>query len=168
MNLNLKTGFLLSAILAIATTSVVAQSKSKEPVDYVNPFIGTNFFGHTFPGASIPFAMVHLSPDIHTQGWTYCSGYNYRDNSIIGFSHTHWSGVGMVNGGEILLMPTVGDDIQIFPGSKENPDEGYRSRFGHADETASPGYYSVLLKDYNVKAELTSTQRAGFHRYTFP
>jgi len=168
MNLNSILTFLLSAILAVATTSVVAKSKSEEPVDYVDPFIGTNFFGHTFPGASIPFAMVHLSPDIHTQGWTYCSGYNYRDNSIIGFSHTHWSGVGMVNGGEILLMPTVGDDIQIFPGSKENPDEGYRSRFSHADETASPGYYSVLLKDYNVKAELTSTQRAGFHRYTFP
>ncbi len=168
MDLYSKLTFLISVILAIATTSVVAQSKPEEPVDYVNPFIGTNFFGHTFPGASIPFAMVHLSPDIHTQGWTYCSGYNYRDNSIIGFSHTHWSGVGMVNGGEILLMPTVGDDIQIFPGSKENPDEGYRSRFSHADETASPGYYSVLLKDYNVKAELTSTQRVGFHRYTFP
>ncbi|MCD6596757.1 MAG: GH92 family glycosyl hydrolase [Bacteroidales bacterium] len=168
MRLNSRLTFLLSAIFIIATSSVFAKSKSKEPVDYVDPFIGTNFFGHTFPGASVPFAMVHLSPDIHTEGWTYCSGYNYSDNSIIGFSHTHWSGVGMVNGGEILLMPTVGDDIQIFPGSKENPDEGYRSRFSHADETASPGYYSVLLKDYNIKAELTSTQRVGFHRYTFP
>lgn len=145
-----------------------ACSEQKEPVDYVDPFIGTNFFGHTFPGASVPFAMVHLSPDVDTKGWTYCSGYNYQDNSIIGFSHTHWSGVGMTNGGEILLMPTVGDVNHVLPGSKENPDDGYRSRFSHEDETASPGYYSVLLKDYNVKVELTSTQRAGFHRYTFP
>lgn len=149
-----------------ATSFAVAQEK--EPVDYVNPFIGTDFFGHTFPGASLPFAMVHLSPDIGTQGWTYCAGYIYSESSIIGFSHTHWSGVGMVNGGEVLLMPTVGDKLQIVPGSLKNPDEGYRSRFDHANESASPGYYSVLLKDYNVKVELTSTQRAGFHRYTFP
>ena len=168
MKINPILTFLLFAYLVTATFSCGVKSKSEDLVDFVDPFIGTNFFGHTFPGASVPFAMVHLSPDIHTEGWTYCSGYNYRDNSIIGFSHTHWSGVGMVNGGEILLMPTVGDDIQILPGSKENPDEGYRSRFSHADETASPGYYSVLLKDYNVKAELTSTQRVGFHRYTFP
>lgn len=146
----------------------LACSEQKELVDYVDPFIGTNFFGHTFPGASVPYAMVHLSPDVDTQGWTYAAGYNYQDNSIIGFSHTHWSGVGMVNGGEILLMPTVGDEIQVFPGSKENPDEGYRSRFSHKEETASAGYYSVLLKDYNVKVELTTTQRVGFHRYTFP
>ena len=159
-------GTLASALIVVV--SFVSCSKQKEPIDYVDPFIGTNFFGHTFPGASVPFAMVHLSPDVDTKGWTYASGYNYQDNSIIGFSHTHWSGVGMVNGGEILLMPTVGDKNHVLPGSKENPNEGYRSRFSHADETASPGYYSVLLKDYNVKVELTSTQRAGFHRYTFP
>ena len=159
-------GAFASALIVVA--SFVSCSKQKETVDYVDPFIGTNFFGHTFPGASVPFAMVHLSPDVDTQGWTYASGYNYQDNSIIGFSHTHWSGVGMVNGGEILLMPTVGDKNHVLPGSKENPDEGYRSRFSHADETASAGYYSVILKDYNVKVELTSTQRVGFHRYTFP
>jgi predicted alpha-1,2-mannosidase len=142
--------------------------QSEDPVDSVNPFIGTDFFGHTFPGASLPYALVHLSPDVGNQDWTYCSGYVYSENSIMGFSHTHWSGVGMVNGGEILIMPTVGDKLQIVPGSLNNPDEGYRSRFDHADETASPGYYSVYLKDYHVKAELTSTQRSGFHRYTFP
>jgi predicted alpha-1,2-mannosidase len=86
----------------------------------------------------------------------------------MGFSHTHWSGVGMVNGGEILLMPTVGEKLKIVPGPLEDPDKGYRSRFDHADENASPGYYSVFLKDYNVNVELTSTKRAGFHRYTFP
>jgi len=86
----------------------------------------------------------------------------------MGFSHTHWSGVGMVNGGELLLMPVVGQKLQTLPGSPDHPDEGYRSRFDHADEEASPGYYAVLLKDYNIKAELTCTKRAGFHRYTFP
>ncbi len=143
-------------------------AQSDDPVDYVNPFIGTEFFGHTFPGASLPFAMVHLSPDVNDQGWTYAAGYVYSGSSIMGFSHTHWSGVGMVNGGDILLMPATGNKLQTVPGSIENPGEGYRSRFDHADETASPGYYSVILKDYNIKAELTSTRRAGFHRYTFP
>lgn len=140
----------------------------QEPVDYVNPFIGTGFFGHTFPGPCLPFGMVHLSPDVHTQGWTYCAGYEYSENSIMGFSHTHWSGVGMVNGGEILLMPSTGQRLQTIPGPPENPDEGYRSRFDHADEMALPGYYAVVLKDEQVKAELTATKRAGFHRYTFP
>ena len=154
--------------LLLGSISVYAKNNEKLPSSYVNPFLGTDFFGHTFPGASLPFALVHLSPDTGTEGWKHCAGYVYSDNSIIGFSHTHWSGVGMVNGGEIMLMPTVGDKLQIVPGSKENPDEGYRSRFSHDDETASPGYYSVVLQDYNVKVELTSTKRAGFHRYTFP
>ena len=165
--------YLLYQILFLLTVFIFEPTNGqnpneKEPVDYVNPFIGTDFFGHTFPGASLPFAMVHLSPDIGTQGWTYCAGYIYSESSLIGFSHTHWSGVGMVNGGEVLLMPTVGDKLQIIPGSLKNPDEGYRSRFDHDNESATPGYYSVLLKDYNVNVELTSTQRAGFHRYTFP
>ncbi len=147
---------------------VYAQINDKQPSEYVNPFIGTDFFGHTFPGASLPYAMLHLSPDVGTQGWTYCAGYIYQSNSIIGFSHTHWSGVGMVNGGEVLLMPAVGDKLQIIPGTPENPDSGYRSRYSHHNESATPGYYSVFLKDYNVLAELTSTRRAGFHRYTFP
>ncbi|RLD84750.1 MAG: glycoside hydrolase family 92 protein [Bacteroidetes bacterium] len=135
---------------------------------FVNPFLGTDFFGHTFPGASLPNALVHLSPDIYTEGWTYCAGYIYQESSIMGFSHTHWSGVGMVNGGEILLMPTVANKLQIVPGTLKDPDKGYRSRFDHENESASPGYYSVLLKDYDVNVELTSTKRAGFHRYTFP
>ncbi len=143
-------------------------NNSEDLTKFVNPFLGTDFFGHTFPGASLPNALVHLSPDIYTEGWTYAAGYIYQESSIMGFSHTHWSGVGMVNGGEILLMPTVGKKLKIVPGPLDNPDKGYRSRFDHADETASPGYYSVLLKDYNVNVELTSTKRAGFHRYTFP
>ncbi len=154
------------AFLIILNGRLAAQSDN--PVDHVNPFIGTDFFGHTFPGPSLPFAMVHLSPDVNDQGWTYAAGYVYSEGSIMGFSHTHWSGVGMVNGGDILLMPTAGGKLLTIPGTLENPDEGYRSRFDHADEIASPGYYSVILKDYNIRAELTSTKRAGFHRYTFP
>ena len=146
------------ACLVILNSSIKAQVR--EPADYADPFIGTDFFGHTFPGASLPFAMVHLSPDAGTNGWTYSSGYTYSDNSIIGFSHTHWSGTGMANGGDILLMPAVGDRLQVIPGTAEAPDDGYRSRFSHSDEIATPGYYSVLLKDYNIKAELTTIRIA--------
>jgi len=153
------------AVLGLLTT---ACEQSVEPVDYVDPFIGTDFFAHMFPGPGLPFGMVHLSPDVYTRGWTYASGYQYADNSIMGFSHTHYSGVGMVAKGDLLIMPTVGQKLQVTSGSRENPDEGYRSRFDHADESASPGYYSVHLKDYGIEAELTVTKRAGMHRYTFP
>ena len=139
----------------------------KSPYDYVNPMIGTDGHGHTFPGATRPFGMVQLSPDTYTKGWDWCSGYHYSDSSIMGFSHTHLSGTGRGDLLDVLLMPTTGK-LQVVPGSRENPDEGYRSRFSHDDEQASPGYYSVLLKDYNILAELTSTTHAGFHRYTFP
>ncbi|NOY59499.1 MAG: glycoside hydrolase family 92 protein, partial [Calditrichaeota bacterium] len=142
-------------------------SKS-HPLHSVDPFIGTDFFAHTFPGAALPFGMVQLSPDVDDVGWTYSSGYQYADHSIMGFSHTHFSGTGWASKGDILFMPTVGDRIQVLPGSKENPDEGYRSRFSHSEETAWPGYYAVRLSDYNIRAELTVTRRAGFHRYTFP
>jgi predicted alpha-1,2-mannosidase len=160
--------FTASLVLFCAINQVQTNAQPNDPVDYVDPFIGTDFFGHTFPGASLPYAMVHLSPDVNNQGWTYCAGYLYSESSIMGFSHTHWSGVGMVNGGEVLIMPSVGDKLQVTPGPLNNPDEGYRSRFDHADESATPGYYSVFLKDCKVKAELTATRRAGFHRYTFP
>ncbi|MEM9143458.1 MAG: GH92 family glycosyl hydrolase [Bacteroidota bacterium] len=137
-------------------------------LDAVDPFIGTEFFGHTFPGACVPNALVHVSPDVDTQGWTHCAGYEYSKTSIMGFSHMHWSGVGMVQGGEVLFMPTTHQELQIVPGTLEDPDAGYRSRFSHDRESASPGYYSVFLDDSKVKVELTATQRAGFHRYTFP
>jgi len=155
-------------IILITALSLSACNEQNEPVDYVDPFIGTDFFAHMFPGPGLPFGMVHLSPDTYNKGWTYASGYQHADNSIMGFSHTHYSGVGMVAKGDILIMPTVGQKLRITPGSRENPDEGYRSRFDHSEEIASPGYYSVHLKDYDIKAELTVTQRAGMHRYTFP
>jgi len=136
-------------------------------VSYVDPFIGTGGHGHTFPGATVPFGMVQLSPDQRTDGWDWCSGYHYSDNTIMGFSHTHLSGTGVGDLGDILLMPTVGK-LQFEAGSIEKPDEGYRSRFSHKNEKASAGYYQVLLDDYNVNVELTTTARAGMHRYTFP
>lgn len=144
-----------------------AKKNDANYVGLVNPIIGTDFHGHTFPGAALPGGMVQLSPDTGVEDWDWCSGYHYSDSTVMGFSHLHRSGMGAGDWGDILLMPTTGV-LQVVPGSKSNPDEGYRSRFSHNDEKASPGYYSVLLKDYGVKAELTVTERAGFHRYTFP
>ncbi len=160
--------FFFLFILRAFTGIYAVNAQSSDPGNYVNPLLGTEFFGHTFPGASLPFAMVHVSPDTGTKGWSHCAGYVYSESTIIGFSHTHWSGVGMVDGGDVLLMPAVGNKLQVVPGTEEKPDKGYRSRFDHADETASPGYYSVFLKDYKIKAELTTTPRVAFHRYTFP
>jgi len=161
--------FILSSsyIFNSCSTTSLQDKTDKTPYDYVDPMIGTSGHGHTFPGATRPFGMVQLSPDTYNKGWDWCSGYHYSDSSIMGFSHTHLSGTGRGDLLDILVMPTTGK-LQIEPGSRENPDEGYRSRFSHSDEQASPGYYSVVLKDYSIQAELTSTVHAGFHRYTFP
>ena len=153
----------------------------------VNPMIGTDWNGHTFPGATLPNGMVQLSPDTKTRTWNNCSGYHYADKSILGFSHTHYSGTGEGGGSDILFMPTTGklnfnsgEDFNIYEddytsaASMDRKNEGidtkdaYGSKFSHENETASPGYYSVLLDDYNVKVELTATKRVGFHKYTFP
>ncbi len=159
---------LMNIGMIFATAGAVTAQDRPNYTRYVNPFLGTDFFGHTFPGASLPFALVHVSPDCHTVGWTYGAGYTYADESIMGFSHTHFSGTGMVSGGDILLQPMVSNRLKVVPGSRENPEEGYRSRFDHKEEQASPGYYAVYLKDNQVKVELTATQRAAIHRYTFP
>lgn len=136
--------------------SVNAQDLTK----YVNPFIGTGGHGHTYPGAVMPFGMVQLSPDTRLTGWDGCSGYHYSDNALYGFSHTHLSGTGCSDYGDVLLMPTVGEiKLKSFE---------YFSSFSHDKESASPGYYSVLLSKYDVYAELTATNRVGFHRYKFP
>ncbi|MBA2611115.1 MAG: glycoside hydrolase family 92 protein [Bacteroidetes bacterium] len=128
---------------------------------YVNPFIGTGGHGHTFPGAVLPFGMVQLSPDTRIDGsWDGCAGYHYSDSIIYGFSHTHLSGTGVTDWGDILLMPTVG-----LP-SCDN--KIYSSKFSHANEKAGAGFYEVKLNDDNIKAELTATLRTGIHRYTFP
>lgn len=140
---------------------------SKSLIDYVNPFIGTGGHGHTFPGATLPFGAIQLSPDTDIEGWDWCSGYHYTDTSIMGFSHTHFSGTGAADYGEVRIMPLV-DKLATVPGPKNDPSKGYRSRFRHETEIAQPGYYSVFLDDYKVLVELTTSYRVGFHRYTFP
>lgn len=145
---------------------------------YVNPIIGTNGMGHTFPGACSPFGLVQLSPETDTiphnvdgkyqkRVYEYCAGYQHRDKTIVGFSHTHLSGTGHSDLGDILIMPTTGQ-IYTNPGTAQNPEAGYRSSFSHETEHCEPGYYEVMLDDYGVKAQLTATQRVGVHQYTFP
>lgn len=150
--------------------SISSSMASAEPEDftkYVKLSIGTGGHGHTYPGATVPFGMVQLSPDTFNDGWDWCSGYHYSDSSIMGFSHTHLSGTGASDMLDFLLMPGTGA-TKLNPGARQNPGEGYRSRFSHEDEIAEPGYYSVLLRDYEIRAELSATERAGIHRYTFP
>jgi len=136
------------------------QLSAQDVTKYVNPFIGTGGHGHNFPGASMPFGMVQLSPDTRLEGWDGCGGYHYSDNVLYGFSHTHLSGTGVPDYCDVLLMPTTGE---ITFNNKE-----YSSAFSHNNESATPGYYSVMLEKYNILAELTATKRAGFHRYKFP
>jgi len=148
---------------------ILAGCKTREQsicVDYVNPFIGTDAHGHTYPGALLPWGMVQGSPDTGNKDWDWCSGYHSSDNSIMGFSHTHLSGTGASDMGDILVMPMAGA-TKFMSGTKEDPDDGYRSGFSKDFEVASPGYYSVILDDYGIKAELTASPRVGFHRYTF-
>ncbi len=134
---------------------------------FVNPFIGTGGHGHTFPGATLPFGMVQLSPDTRLEGWDGCSGYHYTDTLLYGFSHTHLSGTGIPDYGDVLIMPTVGK-LHWNNGYKGGVEHGYASRFSHTREYASPGFYKVYLSDYDILAELTVTPRVGFHKYTFP
>ncbi len=142
-------------------------NQEKDYTKYVDPFIGTGGHGHTFPGAMVPFGMVQLSPDTRMENWDGSSGYHYSDKTIMGFSHTHLSGTGAPEFCDILLMPTTGK-ANILVGNEEDSNSGYRSNFSHDNEKAIPGYYKVLLDDYNITAELTATKRTGFHRYTFP
>lgn len=158
----MKNSFFAVSLIALFSCS----DGSKGVSSYVDPFIGTDAHGHTFPGATTPFGMVQVSPDTGVEGWDWCSGYHSSDNSIIGFSHTHLSGTGGSDLGDILLMPAIGE-VQFEPGTKENPDLGYRSRFKHENESAGAGYYSVFLDDQNVDVELTATKRAAFHKYRF-
>lgn len=151
--------FLLSvAVMGLATSC--QQKPESQPladeVQYVDPFIGTGFHGHTFPGATRPYAMVQLSPDTHIMGWDASSGYHYDDHQIYGFSHTHLSGTGIGDLGDILLLPFSGGD-SIKP----------VATFKKETEKATPGYYAVRLENLGVNVELTSTDRVGFHRYTF-
>lgn len=157
--------YFLLFLFVLFTAAAFAQ-----PADltrWVNPFIGTGGHGHTFPGATVPFGMVQLSPDTRIDNWDGSSGYHYSDDIIYGFSHTHLSGTGIPDGCDILFMPTVGEP-QFFAKEGNKSVNGYASKFSHANEHAEPGYYSVKLDDDSVLTELTATKRVGLHRYTFP
>ena len=154
----------LVLIVLVALSTSCTSEKPEKLVAYVNPFIGTGGHGHTYPGASAPFGMVQLSPDSRLSGWDGCSGYHYSDSVIYGFSHTHLSGTGVSDYGDLLIMPTT-DDYQFEEGKGEY---GFESGFQHQNETAEPAYYQVFLDRYQINAELTTTQRTGMHRYTFP
>ena len=147
-----------------AAPVAVAKAIPSAPIDESLPIVGTDAHGHAYPGATVPFGMVQLSPDTTTQGWDGSSGYHYRDSTILGFSHTHLSGTGCGCLGDVLLMPTVGP-VRLDAGT---PGQGYASRFSHDQEHAIPGSYSVFLQDPKVAVELTASARCGFHKYTFP
>ena len=163
---------LAGAAIALAVQPVQAQdTAAQRAYAAVDPFIGTGGEGHTFPGATLPFGMVQLSPDTRIQprkqayGWA--AGYRHSDDTIVGFSHTHFSGTGHSDLGDVLLMPVAGD-AKLERGDPGQPGSGYTSRFSHDSETAEPGYYAVTLADYGVRAELTASARVGVHRYAFP
>jgi predicted alpha-1,2-mannosidase len=164
-------GVALLAGAGMANAGPATGDAGARAVAAVDPFVGTGGEGHTFPGAVVPFGMVQLSPDTRIQprkdayGWA--AGYRHDDHTIVGFSHTHFSGTGHSDLGDVLLMPIAGP-VRIERGDPDKPGSGYTSRFRHDDERAEPGYYAVTLDDYGVRAELTASARVGMHRYTFP
>ena len=154
-------------LLGMVVSSCTSTAPVQDYASYVNPFIGTGGHGHTYPGAVVPNGMIQPSPDTRIYQWDACSGYYYADSTVNGFSHTHLSGTGCGDYGDILLMPTVGKQDYHAMGAKSQQ-MAYASAFSHENEKAEPGYYSVFLERYQVKAELTATKRATIHRYTFP
>jgi len=156
--------FLLSLLSCQNDVQTKVAKKDKPLFSYVNPFIGTGGHGHTYPGATLPFGMMQLSPDTRLDGWDGCSGYHYSDSYIYGFSHTHLSGTGVSDYGDILLMPT---NERVFNNGADGK-KGYRAHFSHDNEIAEPGYYKVLLDSTNIEVELTVSKRSGMHKYQFP
>lgn len=164
--------------LGLLLIPALLQAQQSNLIQYVKPLIGTARMGHTFPGATVPFGAVQLSPDTDTISYAvngqyngdvykYCAGYQYDDPTIVGFSHTHFSGTGHADLGDILVMPTQGK-LQLNPGTANRPQDGYRSPYSHTNEVAEANYYSVMLDKHQIKAEMTTTTRVGIHRYTFP
>ncbi|WP_291912778.1 GH92 family glycosyl hydrolase [Chitinophaga sp. CB10] len=158
-------------------TAAVAANAQENLLQYVKPITGTMKMGHTYPGATVPFGAVQLSPETDTipyemdgkynkDVYKYCAGYQYEDKTIVGFSHTHFSGTGHADLGDFLIMPATGP-LQLNPGTADHPETGYRSTFSHASEVSEAGYYKVKLDEPDVLAELTATNRVGFHQYTF-
>ncbi|GGB00784.1 GH92 family glycosyl hydrolase [Mucilaginibacter rubeus] len=170
----MKKQLVLASLLALVNLSSQAQRHQSQPMkkvsgltQYVDPYIGTGFHGHVFVGASVPFGAVQLGPTNISEGWDWCSGYHISDSTIIGFQHTHLSGTGIGDLGDISFMPTTGP-INVYKGSNKNLKSGYVSLFSHKDEVVKPGYYKVKLKKYDIGVELTASTRVGMHKYTFP
>lgn len=171
----------ISLILFTAIIVISLQSKAQSKdnlIQYVHPIVGTQRMGHVFPGATVPFGMVQLSPETDTPSYDlnghynpdvykYCAGYQYDDHTIVGFSHTHFSGTGHSDLGDFLVMPTVGK-LKLNPGTADKPGSGYRSSFSHANEVSEADYYKVKLDASGIIAEMTTSARVGFHQYTFP
>lgn len=166
--MNLKTQLMACCTSTMLILSACTANTNVEDYSaHVNPFIGTGGHGHTFPGAVVPHGMIQPSPDTRIDGWDACSGYYYNDSTINGFSHTHVSGTGCCDYGDVLLMPTVGKQTYQTTDS-QSQQLPYASAFSHENESAEPGYYSVFLDRYQVKAELSASKRGAIHRYTFP
>ena len=164
----------LAGLLALFSLNSFSQSHRSTPLSkvagltqYVDPYIGTGFHGHVFVGASVPFGAVQLGPTNISQGWDWCSGYHISDSTIVGFQHTHLSGTGIGDLGDISFIPTTGP-VKVFKGSIKDLQSGYTSLFSHKDEVVKPGYYKVKLKRYDIGVELTASTRVGMHKYTFP
>ena len=164
---------IIFSLLAVAL--LLQQPLHSQTTDYtqfVNPFIGTgaldtlSLSGSNFPGACLPFGLVQLSPDTKEYPDDPCSGYDYNDSTILGFSHTHLNGTGCPDLYDFLFMP-FGGEIKWKAGSDDGKTKGFRSKYRHSTEQASPGYYSVVLDDYRIRAEMTATEHCGMHRYTF-
>lgn len=169
---------LLFIAICLQYTFTMAQQKNNSLIKYINPLIGTERMGHTYPGPTVPFGSVQLSPETDTvpmqvngqynkRVYEYCAGYKYEDKTIVGFTHTHFNGTGHADLGDFLIMPTAGK-LQLNPGTADNPASGYRSAFSHSNEVAEANYYKVKLDDHNITAELTTSDRVGVHQYTFP
>lgn len=173
----MKKFFLIAAVLVVSMSLRLTAQTGSNLTQYVNPLAGTYKMGHTFPGASVPFGFVQLSPDTDTvsyelngkyngEVYRYCAGYQYDDPTIVGFSHTHFSGTGHSDLGDFLVMPSQGP-LKMNPGTDDKPGSGFRSKYSHSTEKSEPAYYAVMLEDYGIKAELTATTRVGIHKYTF-
>jgi len=159
--------FLLGLVTCLYSCTNIKEDKNNHSLTgYVDPFIGTGGHGHTYPGATVPFGMLQVSPDNGISKWDWCSGYHYTDSITIGFSHLHLSGTGIGDLNDIRFMP-VNKVVDLTKDIKSRDDIPYKSTYRHQDETANPGYYSVKLLDHKIKAELTSTLRTAYHKYTY-
>ncbi len=158
---------LLLTILLSSSMFSLGLAQTKDVAKYVDPYIGTGDHGHVFLGANVPFGAVQVGPTNYVKGWDWCSGYHYSDSILTGFSQLHLSGTGIGDLGDILVMPYIGK-VYSSPGTEKSPLSGWATQYSHRDETVRPGYFSVNLRAYRIKAEMTASERVAFHKYTFP